>query len=327
MKSFAAVIVCGALATLATPAHAQATRTWVSGVGSDANPCSRTAPCQTFAGAIVKTFINGQINCLDPGGYGAVTITKSITINCEETLGSILASSTTGVVINIAPSVNDPHQSVRLRNITITGTGASGTVGTRTGINGVRIDQATTVFLEKVTIANFTQKGVLDRRITAGSKLFITDSIIRENGAGATGGGIVLQPTSGAGSITAAITRTRVEGNVFGIVGDLTTSTGGINMTIADSMSAGNSQDGVLAVTAGATAGIAIMMKDTQSVNNTIGVRAVGTNATVRIDGVTTTGNGTGLAASGGGAVLSAGNNSNHANGVNGAPTGPAAFQ
>ena len=136
-----------------------------------------------------------------------------------------------------------------------------------------------------------------------------------------------MQPTSGAGSITAAITRTRVEGNVFGIVGDLTTSTGGINMTIADSMSAGNSQDGVLAVTAGATAGIAIMMKDTQSVNNTIGVRAVGTSATVRIDGVTTTGNGTGLAASGGGAVLSAGNNSNHANGVNGAPTGPAAFQ
>src|SRR5881398_98002 len=81
--------------------HAQATRTWVSGVGNDANPCSRTAPCKTFAGAISKTFINGEIDCLDPGGYGAVTIAKSITIDCTGTFGSILASGTTGVTINI----------------------------------------------------------------------------------------------------------------------------------------------------------------------------------------------------------------------------------
>src|SRR5688572_32386552 len=79
------------------PAHAQATRTWVSGVGDDANPCSRTAPCKTFAGAISKTAAGGEINCLDPGGFGAVTITKSITIDCEDTQGSILASATNGV--------------------------------------------------------------------------------------------------------------------------------------------------------------------------------------------------------------------------------------
>src|ERR1700720_1556194 len=63
------------------PAHAQATRTWVSGVGDDANPCSRTAPCMTFAGAITKTAAGGEIDALDPGGFGAVTITKSITID------------------------------------------------------------------------------------------------------------------------------------------------------------------------------------------------------------------------------------------------------
>jgi hypothetical protein len=62
-------------------AQAQATRTWVSGVGDDANPCSRTAPCKTFAGAISKTAPCGEISVLDPGGFGAVTITKSITIN------------------------------------------------------------------------------------------------------------------------------------------------------------------------------------------------------------------------------------------------------
>ena len=82
------------------PASAQATRTWVSGVGDDVNPCSRTAPCKTFAGAISKTAAGGEINCLDPGGLGTVTITKSMTINCREILGSILASGVPGITIN-----------------------------------------------------------------------------------------------------------------------------------------------------------------------------------------------------------------------------------
>src|ERR1043166_569185 len=83
----------------AAPASAQATRTWVSGVGDDVNPCSRTAPCKTFAGAISKTAIDGEINCLDPGGFGAVTITKSITIDCTGTFGSVLAAGTSGIII------------------------------------------------------------------------------------------------------------------------------------------------------------------------------------------------------------------------------------
>src|ERR1700754_3886433 len=82
------------------PAHAQASRTWVSGVGDDVNPCSRTAPCKTFAGAISKTAAGGEINCLDPAGYGAVTIVKAMTINCEYTLGSILSSGTNGIIVN-----------------------------------------------------------------------------------------------------------------------------------------------------------------------------------------------------------------------------------
>src|SRR5216110_3192735 len=88
----------------ASMAQAQATRTWVSGVGDDVNPCSRTAPCKTFAGAISKTASPGIINCLDPGGFGAVTITKSITIDCTGTIGSVLSSGVQGVVINPQPS-------------------------------------------------------------------------------------------------------------------------------------------------------------------------------------------------------------------------------
>src|SRR3984893_16138035 len=87
------------------PAHAQATRTWVSGVGDDANPCSRTAPCKTFAGSISKTAVGGEINCLDPGGFGALTITKSITISCQIGTAGVLVSGTNGIVV--AAGAND----------------------------------------------------------------------------------------------------------------------------------------------------------------------------------------------------------------------------
>src|SRR5713226_626696 len=88
--------------TLASTAQAQAPRTWVSGVGDDVNPCSRTAPCKTFAGAISKTAKDGEIDCLDPGGFGSVTITKSITIDGSMTgVGGILNSSVNGILINV----------------------------------------------------------------------------------------------------------------------------------------------------------------------------------------------------------------------------------
>src|SRR3954462_4955473 len=102
-----------------TSAFAQATRTWVSGVGDDLNPCSRTAPCKTFAGAISKTAAGGEINCLDPGGFGTISITKSITIDCAGTLGSILASGPNGVLVNGASIV------VTLRNLSIQGAGTT----------------------------------------------------------------------------------------------------------------------------------------------------------------------------------------------------------
>ena len=109
----------------AAQVHAQATRTWVSGVGDDANPCSRTAPCKTFAGAISKTAAGGEISALDPAGFGAVTITKSITINGDGTLASILSAGTNGIIVNAGPS-----DVVTIRNISINGAG--------TGLNGIR---------------------------------------------------------------------------------------------------------------------------------------------------------------------------------------------
>src|SRR3979490_875201 len=106
------------------PAHAQAARTWVSGVGDDVNPCSRTAPCKTFAGAISKTAVAGEINCLDPGGFGAVTITKSMTISCEAGTAGVLVSGTNAIIF--AGAAGDY---LVLKGLDIEGLG--------TGLNGV----------------------------------------------------------------------------------------------------------------------------------------------------------------------------------------------
>src|SRR5688572_17347195 len=119
------ILFCILLLTVATFASAQATRTWVSGVGDDVNPCSRTAPCKTFAGAISKTAANGEISVLDPGGFGAINITKAITIDGGGEHGSILAALVTGVIVNAG--VND---TIILRNLSINGAG--------NGLNGVR---------------------------------------------------------------------------------------------------------------------------------------------------------------------------------------------
>src|ERR1700759_1437842 len=114
-----------ALALTVGSAHAQASRTWVSGVGDDVNPCSRTAPCKTFAGAISKTAVNGEINCLDPAGFGTVTITKSVTIDCRTTHGGVASANTIGVNIpfnsgSTFTAAND-QKTVRLRGLAING--------------------------------------------------------------------------------------------------------------------------------------------------------------------------------------------------------------
>ena len=143
-------------------AYAQATRTFVSGTGSDANPCSRTAPCKTFAGAFSKTFTNGEIDVLDPGGYGTLTITKSITIDGGTGSGwaSTLASATTGFTINIPVSANDPLRQVILKHISINGTGASGAIGTRTSLNGINFIQGSALIVQDCQIFNFSQNGI-----------------------------------------------------------------------------------------------------------------------------------------------------------------------
>src|SRR3954468_14515635 len=173
-----AIALASALFALSAPAHAQATRTWVSGVGNDADPCSRTAPCKTFAGAISKTAINGIINCIDSGAYGTVTITKSITIDCHDVFASILngndQASFTGIVINVGADPKDPWRTVRLRNIDISGNG--------NGNIGISILSAAAVMLEDLEITGNLKQGISDARTeAAGSMLSVKNTVVANN--------------------------------------------------------------------------------------------------------------------------------------------------
>jgi hypothetical protein len=229
---YSVVAAAGLLVASQIPGHAQATRTWVSGVGDDVNPCSRTAPCKTFAGAISKTAMNGEINCLDPGGFGAVTITKSITIDCHEIFGSILNSLVNGIVINIINAA-DPLKTVRLRNLIINGPGNN----TRSGIRGINILAASAVFVEDMMIANQVGEGILDQR-TAGGFLFVNNTTVHDNG----GAGIKILPASGATiRIDATLSNVVVERNTDGVF-----VSNGARVQIKRSIMAGNSGSGIL---------------------------------------------------------------------------------
>src|ERR687894_1637063 len=142
------------VAGFSSSAFGQATRTWVSGVGDDVNPCSRTAPCKTFAGAISKTATGGEIDVLDPGGYGTLTITKAITVDggTGAGWGSTLFSSVNGFVINITSNLLTDK--VILRNLSING------AGTTLGVDGIRFLDGQELTLENITIFNYSGDGL-----------------------------------------------------------------------------------------------------------------------------------------------------------------------
>lgn len=186
-------------------ANAQATRTWVSGVGDDANPCSRTAPCKTFAGAISKTAAGGEISVLDPGGFGGLTITKSITINGDGTLAGILSAGTTGILVN-APAATDV---VTIRSISIN--------GANSGANGIRWIGSGKLYVENVTISGINSAapngcGILVASTTAANNLFVKNvSINRVSNAG-----ISISTTTGF--VAGVIDNTAMNGLPTGLI-------------------------------------------------------------------------------------------------------------
>src|SRR5436305_8504441 len=247
-------IAAGFLAPLlaSVPAHAQATRTWVSGVGDDVNPCSRTAPCKTFPGAISKTAAAGEINCLDPGGFGGVTITKAITIACEGVTAGVLVSLTNAIVVNAGP-----NDHVTLRGLDINGLG--------TGLDGVKFLAGKALIVENCQIYGFTQNGI-EAALGAAASVDVKDTRINNVG----GAGIKVRTTAGTVGLSAdhvAISRVGTNG-VEAAAGALGTVS---NSTI---FAAGNA---VAATAAGAT----LNVDNTGLLSSNVGVNATVAGATV----------------------------------------------
>ena len=294
MKPLQAIVAFFALAVLlAVPAaQAQASRTWVSGVGDDANPCSRTAPCKTFAGAISKTAAGDEISVLDPGGFGAVTITKAITISGDGTLAGILAAGTNGIIVNAG--ANDR---VVLRSLSLHGFG--------TGLNGIRFLAGKSLTVENVTIGGFTTRGI-DMNMTTTSKLIVRDSAITNVGTG------VFVTTTGGNLANASLDNVHVTSSTNGIEGGANS-----RITVSNSVISANASNGILSSTATSR----VNVEGCQiSFNDLAGVNASVVGAIIRIANNEIYNNNTGILAAG--TVESAGNNRNQGNVTDGAPNG-----
>jgi hypothetical protein len=280
MKLLSIVCVLAVLVVVAAPAaNAQATRTWVSGIGDDVNPCSRTAPCKTFAGAISKTAAGGEISALDPGGFGAVTITKSITINGDGTLAGILASLTTGVTINAGAA-----DRVVLRNLSINGGG--------NGINGVRFLAGKSVVLDNVTISGFTTRGISVALVNNGD-VFVRNSHITKCGVG-----VFASTTVGLARVT--IENSSIVGNTTNGIEGSTTS----RINVSNSVISGNGTNGVLANSATTR----IALTTCQVSFNVTGINASVAGSITRLSDNDIFNNDTGVDIIGG-AIETAGNN------------------
>ncbi|MBA3768106.1 MAG: right-handed parallel beta-helix repeat-containing protein [Acidobacteria bacterium] len=269
-STFNIVVACAFLLTGATLTRAQATRTWVSGVGDDVNPCSRTAPCKTFAGAISKTATNGEIDVLDPGAFGAVTINKSLTIDGTSNFASIISGPTNAIVINLTVSP-DPLKTVRLRGLSLNGTGS----GTRSDIRGINVSSANAsqvrLSVEDMVIDGFVNEGILFN--SNGGNLTVYNCSIRNNGtaglrADSNGANIVFVTIGNSHLDHNAQEGVRFEDSARGTMNFSTTSNGGLNgvtvistvasqLEVANSTIANNGQNGVFSINATSTIRIA----------------------------------------------------------------------
>jgi hypothetical protein len=270
-----AVLVLLATASLA---HAQATRTWVSGVGDDANPCSRTAPCKTFAGAISKTAPCGEIDVLDPGGFGALTITKCISIEADGVIAGVLVSGTNGFIISAGAGDN-----IMIRGLTFDGLG--------TGLAGIKINTAGRVKIENCFINDFTGFGIDFEPTNAGAALFVENTEIRNTGNFSlnTGGAILVAPSPVSG-VFGTLNNVGMVGNVQG----LRVQDGG-QVMVKSGEAAGNKFSGYSVVTTGATAGTLFLDHSFASSNGSNGFQANGSAATGRMTDSSFTNNGTGI--------------------------------
>ncbi|HEY2293633.1 MAG TPA: hypothetical protein VGM86_23250 [Thermoanaerobaculia bacterium] len=287
-------------------AQATISHTWVSSTGNDANACTRSAPCATFSGALSKTSAGGEIDVVDAGDYGSVTISQAVSIEAVGVLATIQVTS--GNAITISAGASDV---VVLRGLTLDGQG--------TATDGIHFSTGGSLYVEDTRIHHFTTG--IDFIPTTDSRLFVTDTIVRNNGTGSTGGGVFIQASGGQGFATVSIDNLRTESNVFGVK-----TIDAANVTIRNSVAAKNGFAGFSAVQSGNTP--RVLIESSITAHNGTGIVSADLSGgvspfspEVRLSNVTVVDNQTGLATSGLGVIISFGNNKVDNNGTNGSPT------
>jgi hypothetical protein len=260
LKKLAFLTILGAALTAllpTSPASAQATRTWVSGVGDDANPCSRTAPCKTFAGAISKTAPGGEIDALDPGGFGALTITKSITLDGGGgQVASILVAGTNGIVVNGGSS-----DVIIIRNLRFDGLRGAGNANA--GLAGIKFLTGAKLIIENCDLFGFNTAGIQIAPSASGGSVMISSTQVQNNAIG-----ILMDGTGG--SVNASLREVVSTENA----GDGIQVNGGIHagLTLDHGTSSFNGGNGVLASGGAAV----VILGNSTIVGNTTGVSAAG---------------------------------------------------
>jgi Periplasmic copper-binding protein (NosD) len=277
----AALLACG---LSAAPAQAGPNRTWVSGTGTDGGTCTRAAPCKTFAFALTQTAAGGEIDVLDPAGYGAVTINHAISI-INDGVGVAAVGVSSGNAITINAGATD---SVHLRGLTLTGLG--------TGLNGIQFTTGENLAIENCVIRNFANAG-LNITPSTSSSFSVSNTISSNNSAI----GISVQPT-GSAVVSGVLSNVTANSNISGIL--VAGSGVALNVTIANSNASNNSSLGVAA----STAATALLLSNVVASNNNTGI-AASTSSTVRVGQSVVTGNVTGVFTTGGGVLDSYGDN------------------
>jgi hypothetical protein len=287
LPTIAAALLAFGLST--APAQAGPNRTWVSGHGTDSGACALAAPCRTFAFALTQTAAGGEIDVLDPAGYGPVTIDKAISIvNDGAGAAAIGAGSGNRVTINAGAS-----DSVHLRGLTIEGLGS--------GANGILFNTGKSLAIENCVIRNFAGTGINIVPSTS-SSFSVSNTIASNNG----NNGIFAKP--GGGIVTGVLSKVTANNNGTGIFAAGSSVTGAsLNVTIVDSEASNN---GNLGVVAGASVGTtAVIVRNVIASGNKTGLEADGIGAILWVAHSVVTGNGTGVSTSVSGIINSYGDN------------------
>jgi hypothetical protein len=292
--------ILAALGLPPAPAQAQLARTFVSSVGNDANDCGRLTPCRTFQRAHDNTLANGEITVLDPGGYGAVTITKTISIINDGVgeAGVLVSGGLTGITITAGAS-----DAVGLRGLTVKGIGFGG--GT-----GIQFNSGKSLTIESCAIRNLTGNGI-EFVANGSSSLAVSNTFVADNGLT----GIFVGHVA-AGTVKAVVNRVEAHNN--GASGIVVSGLGGggvINAAVADSIASNNGGVGFAAASSAGGALSSLLVIRSVAANNGTGLVANSANAILRVGQSSLIGNTTSWSELNSGAVRSYGDNNIDGNG------------